>query len=166
MNALAMIQRCGAAQSGLRFIRGIEAITVALRRIVEEGAEHNFFILCADEAKNYYVQFAASRGETTARAEAVSNLYLEPADMLSLRRSKALLALGWNPPTPGQSPNFYRDWEVRDAKTRRQMARLALQTLVEIYGFAPTERVAFKLWLDDPKMPTKVLARPARPVDD
>ena len=46
------------------------------------------------------------------------------------------------------------------------MARLALQTLVEIYGFAPTERVAFKLWLDDSKMPTKVLARPARPVDD
>ena len=130
------------------------------------GGGHNFIILRADEAKNYYVQFAASRGEPIVRAEAVSNLYLEPAHMLSPRQSKALLALGWNPPTPGQSPNFYRDWEVRDAKTRRQMARLALQTLVEIYGFAPTERVAFKLWLDDPKMPAKVLARPARPVDD
>ena len=147
MNALSMIQRCGAAQSGLRLVRGIKAITVALRRIVEEGGEHNFFILRADEAKNYYVQFAASRGETTARAEAVSNLYLEPADMLSLRRSKALLALGWNPPTPGQSPNFYRDWDVRDEKTRRQMARRAMRTLVEIYGLAPTERVGLSLHL-------------------
>ena len=88
MNALSMIQRCGAAQSGLRLVRGIKAITVALRRIVEEGGEHNFFILCADEAKNYYVQFAASRGETTVRAEAVSNLYLEPTHMLSPRRSR------------------------------------------------------------------------------
>ena len=147
MNALSMIQRCGAAQSGLRLVRGIEAITVALRRIVEEGATHNFIILRADEAKNYYVQFAASRGETTVRAEAVSNLYLEPADMLSLRRSKALLALGWNPPTPGQSPNFYRDWDVRDEKTRRQMARRAMRTLVEIYGLAPTERVGLSLHL-------------------
>ena len=147
MNALSMIQRCGAAQSGLRFVMGIRAITLALRRIVEEGGEHNFFILRADEAKNYYVQFAASRGETTARAEAVSNLYLEPADMLSLRRSKALPALGWNPPTPGQSPNFYRDWDVRDEKTRRQMARRAMRTLVEIYGLAPTERVGLSLHL-------------------
>jgi len=72
MNALAMIQRCGAAQSGLRFVKGIGAIAAMLRRIVEKGG----------------------------------------------------------------------------------------------YGFSPTERVAFKLWLDDPKMPTKVLARPARPVDD
>jgi len=147
MNALSMIQRCGAAQSGLRLVRGIEAITVALRRIVEEGATHNFIILRADEAKNYYVQFAASRGETTVRAEAVSNLYLEPAHMLSPRRSKALLALGWNPPTPGQSPNFYRDWEVRDAETRREMARLALRTLIEIYGLKPTEPVGLKLHL-------------------
>ena len=147
MNALSMIQRCGAAQSGLRLVRGIGAITLALRRIAEEGGGHNFFILRADEAKNYYVQFAASRGETTARAEAVSNLYLEPADMLSLRRSKALPALGWNPPTPGQSPNFYRDWDVRDEKTRRQMARRAMRTLVEIYGLAPTERVGLSLHL-------------------
>ena len=147
MNALSMIQRCGAAQSGLRFVMGIRAITLALRRIVEEGGEHNFFILRADEAKNYFVQFAASRGETTVRAEAVSNLYLEPAHMLSPRRSKALLALGWNPPTPGQSPNFYRDWDVRDEKTRRQMARRAMRTLVEIYGLAPTERVGLSLHL-------------------
>jgi len=115
--------------------------------VAEEGGGHNFIILRADEAKNYYVQFAASRGETTVRAEAVSNLYLEPAHMLSPRRSKALLALGWNPPTPGQSPNFYRDWEVRDEQTRREMARLAIRTLVEIYGLKPTEAVGLKLHL-------------------
>ncbi len=166
MNALSMIQRCGAAQSGLRFVKGIRAIAAMLRRIVEEGGEHNFVILFADESKNYFVQFAGSRGQAIVRGEAVSNHYLEPAHMLSPRRSKALLALGWNPPTPDQSPNFYRDWDARSEKTRRQMARLAMQTLVEIYGLPPTERVGFELRLDNPKIPTKVLARPAKRVDD
>jgi hypothetical protein len=49
------------------------------------------------------------------------------------RAHASVLALGWNPPTPGQSPNFYRDWDARSEKTRRQMARLAMRTLVEIY---------------------------------
>jgi len=166
MNALSMIRRCAKAQSDFRFVRGTRAITAALRRIVEEGSDHNFVILHADDSKNYYVQFAGSRGQAVVRGEAVSNHYLEPAHMLSPKRSKALLALGWNPPAPGQDMNFYRDWDARSAKTRRQMARLAMQTLVEIYGLAPTERVGFELWLDVPKMPTKVLARPAARVDD
>ena len=150
MNALSMIQRCGAAQSGHRPIRGIRAIATMLKRILEEGGDHNFIILDADEAKNYFVQFAGSRGEAIIRAEAVSNLYLEPAHMLDRRRSNGLLALGWTPPTPGQSPNFYRDWDARDARTRRQMARLALRTLEEIYALEPTTRVWCKLFLDDP----------------
>lgn len=150
MNALSMIQRCGAAQSGLRSIKGIGAIATMLKRILEEGGDHNFIILPGDEAKNYFVQFAGSRGEAIIRGEAVSNLYLEPAHMLDPKRSKALRALGWNPPTPGQSPNFYLDWDARDARTRRQMARLAVRTLVEIYGFEPTTRVWCKLFLEDP----------------
>lgn len=166
MNAFSMIQRCGAAQSDFRFVRGTKAITAALRRIVEEGGDHNFVILHADDRKNYYVQFAGSRGQTIVRGEAVSNHYLEPAHMLSPKRSRALLALGWNSPAPGEDLNFYRDWDARSEKTRRQMARLAMRTLVEIYGLAPTERVGFELWLDDPKMPTKVLARPSTRVDD
>jgi hypothetical protein len=150
MNALSMIQRCGTAQSGHRSIKGIGALATMLERLLEEGGDHNFIILHADEAKNYFVQFAGSRGEAIVRGEAVSNLYLEPAHMLDPKRSKALRALGWNPPTPGQSPNFYRDWDARDTRTRRQMARLALRTLVEIYGLEPSARVGCKLFLDDP----------------
>jgi len=115
--------------------------------LLDQGDDHNFIILHADEAKNYFVQFAGSRGEAIVRGEAVSNLYLEPVHMLDPKRSKALRALGWNPPTPGQSPNFYRDWDARDARTRRQMARLALRTLVEIYGLEPTAHVWCKLSL-------------------
>lgn len=116
----------------------------------EEGGDHNFITLLADERKNYFAQFAGSRGEAIVRGEAVSSLYLEPAHMLGPRRSKALLALGWSPPTPGQSPNFYRDWDARDARTRRQMARLALCTLAEIYGLEPTAPVWCSLFLGDP----------------
>ncbi len=166
MNALSMIRRCAEAQSDFRFVKGTKAITAALRRIVEEGGDHNFVILHADDSKNYYVQFAGSRGQAIVLGEAVSNHYLEPAHMLSPKRSKALLALGWNPPAPGKDMNFSRDWDARSEKTRRQMARLAMQTLVEIYGLPPTERVGLKLWLDDPKKPTKVLARPSERVDD
>jgi len=166
MNALSMIRRCAKAQSDFRFVRGTRTITAALRRIVEEGGDHNFVILHADDRKNYYVQFAGSRGEAIVRGEAVSNHYLEPAHMLSPKRSKALLALGWNPPVPGEDLNFYRDWDARSEKTRRQMARLAMQTLVEIYGLAPRERVGFELWLDDPKMPAKGLARASTRMDD
>jgi hypothetical protein len=150
MNALAMIQRCGTAQSGHRSIKGTGALATMLERLLEEGGDHNFIILHADETKNYFVQFAGSRGEAIIRGEAVSNLYLEPTHMLDPKRSKALRALGWNPPTPGQSPNFYCDWDARDARTRRQMARLALRTLVEIYGLEPNARVWCKLFLEDP----------------
>ena len=166
MNALSMIRRCARAQSDFPFVRGTKPITAALRRIVEEGGNHNFVILHADDRRNYYVQFAGSRGQAIVRGEAVSNHYLEPAHMLSPKRSRALLALGWNPPAPGEDMNFYRDWDARSEKSRLQMARLAMQTLVEIYGLAPRERVGFELWLDDPKMPAKVLARPSMRVDD
>lgn len=148
MNALSMIQRSG--QSNGRSVKGTGAITTMLQRIREEGGDHNFFILHADEPKNYFVQFVGSRGEDIVRGEAVSNLYLEPAHMLGPRRSKALLALGWNPPMPGQSPNFYRDWDARKPGTRTQMARLALRTLVQIYGLEPTAPVSYELLLEDP----------------
>lgn len=162
-------------------MRGTAAISEALGRIVEQGGSHNFVILEADERKNYFVQFAGSRGEAIVRAEAVSNLYLEPSDILSPRQTKALLAMGWHRPKPGQSPNFYRDWDARDVKTRRQMAREAMRTLVAIYGLEPGEAVRLELHLDKPdagepnaappsgqagaEMPTKVLGRPRARVD-
>jgi hypothetical protein len=167
MNALSMIRRCAEAQSDVRFLddaRAVHAVAVALRRIVEEGGDHNFLILHADDRKNYYVQFAGSRGQAIVRGEAVSNHYLEPAHMLSPKRCKALLALGWNAPAPGEDLNFYRDWDARSKQTRREMARLAARTLVEIYGLAPTERVGFEFHLDR-TLPAKVLARPSARVD-
>ena len=53
MNALSMIWRCAKGQSDFRFVRGTTTITAALRRIVEEGGDHNFVILHADDRKNY-----------------------------------------------------------------------------------------------------------------
>ncbi len=145
-----MIQRCGAGQSGRRSVTGTGAIATMLRRLLEEGGDHSFLMLHADATKNYFVHLAGSRGEATIRGEAVSNLYLAPAHILGPRRSQALRALGWRPPTPGQSPSCYRDWDASTARTRRAMARLAVRTLVEVYGLEPTAPVRCELSLGDP----------------
>ena len=68
------------------------------------------------------MQFAASRGITTVRAEAVSNEYLEPPFTLDEPQSEALLSMGWNPPTLEEGGNFYRDWEAKNEEDRRLIA--------------------------------------------
>ena len=68
--------------------------------------------------------------------------------MLTKRQSEALRSLGWHPPKPEESPNFYRDWDAKDEEDRRLIAHAATRTLVEVYGFRPEAELVMELYLE------------------
>lgn len=125
----------------------VARIAESLRRITREGGDGNFVIFLVDEAKNYYVQFGASRGDTELRGEAVSNEYLEPEFALSERQIRQLSSLGWQY-DPHESPNFYRDWEVKNDDDRLAVAQDVMRMLTQVYGLSPDQEFTIEINLE------------------
>lgn len=110
-----------------------------------------------DRHTNLYVQFAG-QGRSGMRAEAVSNVYIEPPEArLSADDCAAMVRLGWEPPTnrpPEEhcptddshgSPNFFRDWPFPvdyealaavTTRTFREVYRIRLLGELEYTAFA------------------------------
>ena len=113
----------------------LDTLAENLRRLTEEGGGHNYVILVADEAKNYFVQFGTSCGSAVIYGEAVGDRYLHPPFTLTRAQRKSLLSLGWHPPTRRKYPNFWRHWPVITAPDRSAIADVALATLKAVYGW-------------------------------
>lgn len=126
----------------------LERIVEALRRLTEEGDEGNFLIVHADRRGNYYVQLAGARGAPTVRAEAVSNAFLEARDALGPGQHARLLALGWQAPTPGESENYYRDFDARNDADRRRIAEALLRALTDVYAVPADRKLEIELTLE------------------
>lgn len=126
----------------------LERIVGALRRLTEEGGEGNFLILLADRRRNYYVQLAGARGVPTVRAEAVGNTFLDAPDALDPGQHARLLALGWQAPAPGESDNYYRDFDARDDAQRRRIAEAVLRALTDVYAVPANRELEIELTLE------------------
>jgi hypothetical protein len=123
-------------------------IVAALRRLTEEGGEHNFVILRADDQRNYYLQFATSCGSAVVLGEAVSNLYLQARFALTPGQIATLRRLGWRPPTKRKFPNFYRWWPVITDRDREAIADVALATLERVYRWRSATPLTLRLRLN------------------
>ncbi len=84
-----------------------------------------------------YVQFAAIDGNWL-HMEASSNSFLAPENQLDQAATAVLERLGWSPPAVAgsgglASPNYVIDRPLAEAP---EVADLAVQTLVEVFGVA------------------------------
>ncbi len=127
-------------------------IVSLLRRLVEEGGDHNFVIFESAEtggrSANYYLQFGTSCGSAVIYGEAVSNYYLERPFRLSNRQKAQLARLGWNPPRPKKSPNYYRYWQVLNDRDRDAVVVVAVATCRLVYGWRGDTPLEVSLHLD------------------
>jgi hypothetical protein len=125
-----------------------DQIISALQRLTDEGGEHNFVILRADDNKNYYLQFGTSCGSAVIYGEAVGNTYLQRPFILNRDQRAMLTRLGWRPPTRKKFPNFYRWWPVINERDRTAIADVALETLESVYGWRSDPPLPIRLHLD------------------
>jgi len=125
-----------------------QQILTAFRRMTEEGGDHNFVVLRADDRKNYYVQFATRCGSAVLYGEAVSNVNLPAPFALTPIKIGALIELGWRPPTRRKFPNFYRWWPVISDRDREAVVDMALATLERVYCWRRDAPLPLRLHLD------------------
>ena len=129
-------------------IRAAKPAWKALRRSLTQCFDalgEDEVLIISHRGSNRYVQFAAMH-DGTLLAESTSNVYIEPSPfVLTDADFAALEALGWRRPTinppetyagecPSGSPNFHT--ESDDAGGIKQIARLAIRTLRDVYGIA------------------------------
>jgi hypothetical protein len=102
------------------------------------------YLVLSRKGTNYYVQLM-DQGSFGVRAEAVSNAYVNPNELLTDESKAKLLELGWTGPThrPGDeidesgrhkaegSPNFYLD--LAKPIAYRELADLMVTTLRDVY---------------------------------
>lgn len=128
----------------------LQKILDSLRTIMEDGNDENIFLVFADRRKNYFIQFATSYGETSLFGEAVSNEYLEAPNKLTSQQMMKLAQLGWKPPNPPETLNFYREWEhIATDEDRLTIAKNVLQTLKEIYDFNSKSKLEIEVSLTE-----------------
>lgn len=72
------------------------ALHHSLKRLIEEGGNHNFLIINLTE--NYYIQAAGKHYSSHLLIEAVSNNYLPSEKKLNSSQQENLLLLGWDAP--------------------------------------------------------------------
>lgn len=109
------------------------------------------FLILTPADRPGFVQFA-TQGTHGLRAEAVSNRFLPPDHQLGADALAAALRLGWQPPTsepgatperdPEGSPNYYREWPA--PVPYRDVARLAIDTLIDVFGVVHPGRVRYE----------------------
>ncbi len=121
------------------------AFSERLQDALSKMEEDQFLVLSIKEI-NRYIQFAA-QGAGGMRAEATSNHYLSGRERLNEHETRALIKLGWRPPTgspdeatperdPSGSSNFFVD--LANPIDFAQLVVLAIRTLSEVFG-APYE---------------------------
>ena len=123
----------------------VGAISDLLRQVTREGGDSNALSLSTAQ---HYVQFAAERGVSWVRCEAVGNRFLAPPHMLSNDQIESLRSLGWNEPNPTRSPNYWLDYDIATDSARLALTRLVIQTL-EVYRWSTRQELFSELILED-----------------
>lgn len=96
------------------------------------------YLILSDQGTGRYVQFAVKAAEPL-RAEALSNDYLPPAEALGKAQVKALVDLGWTPPSRARKPagkqrapsNFVRVFDR--PVDHGEVAAFAVRTLRDVF---------------------------------
>lgn len=125
----------------------LATIVTSLRRIQEEGG-NNAVIFASGANENYYIQFAGDKGEIRLYAEAVSNECLPPDFALNENQIRRLQSMGWNHPSQGGTPNFFREWQATNDQQRLTIAHEVMRAFVEVYGATPHQPLIVDLMLD------------------
>ncbi len=106
-------------------------LTDLLNRVLIDGGPGNIIVM-EDKRTGYYVQIAASKGETWMHLEAVSNEYLDPNRRLDDRQTQMLVRLGWNRPG-GDLKNFSQDKQAATEQQRQDIMAMIIATFEEAY---------------------------------
>lgn len=93
-------------------------------------------ILEAGEGLERYVQVFLPDDAREAHVEAVSNRHLSPSTRISATAVARARLLGWQPPSPGLTRNFWRVHALDSEGERVALGRLAARTLREVHGRA------------------------------
>lgn len=115
----------------------IQVVASALIRMYIEGGEGNILIITGNEERNYYIQFAGSRGEPFLMCEAVGNKYLLPEHELDHPQIDRLTQMGWEQNPDDPSANLQMVCEVSNDRDRIHLGEKVLQAFNEVYGLAP-----------------------------
>jgi hypothetical protein len=117
-----------------------DAFLEHLDRLMNEAGQDSYLIV---EAGDVYVQFTPGREGKGVYCEAVSNEFLPPARQLTEEQIARLEELGFEP--PNGTPNFSRSHAAAGPEDLRDLARLMLTVLSEVYGCDPRAMVKFNL---------------------
>jgi hypothetical protein len=118
-------------------VRSIERISAALERLQE--APNVAAVRISSAERKSYIEFKTRDGHTWA--EAVSNeVQRDPIFRLSVPQVRWMFAMGWRAPNK-QIKNFHRVFNLEGETSRLEASRIAVDTLVNVYGVRPTERL-------------------------
>ena len=122
-----------------------EEIHSGLLDLTREGGPGNFMVVsCGD----VYVQFAGSPGNPQVLCESISAKYLpKKLKISSAAAKKKLKALGFAL-GGGEIENFSRSYEILTEKQARELAKLTLQILKDVYGVAKNAELQLELSLE------------------
>ncbi len=120
----------------------------SLRRIQREGDGSDSVVVFSNgPGLQYYIQVLGRRGEKNIFVDCVSNHYLKPEFALSFEQVSRLLDLGWNHPEGAKRPNFWQWMEAKTETDLQVIARLVMQTFVQVYGFRLDRSLEIDLYL-------------------
>ena len=111
------------------------AIIEALRKLVGYGERRDYFaksvVLRADEARNYYVQFAVDEGGLFC--EVVHNKYLAPEHAFTGDDIAKLLALGFEAPDH-EDQNLYRVFQPASEEDYAAIVSVVRTVVTDFFG--------------------------------
>lgn len=123
---------------------GIDRVTLAIRRMQEEGGPKSYVTILADANRNYFAQLHSVRGSEKVDGELVSNRWLKAPNLLTPEQVDRIQDFGWRLGEKG----FWKTWVARDEAERSAIAREVWTVLVEVYGVPPEGPLAERLYLD------------------
>lgn len=117
-----------------------EHICSGLLKLTREGVPGDFLVVSAGEI---YVQFSGSPGNPQVVCESISNKYLPtklkaPAAVIKKLKGFGFVLSG------GEIENFSQTFDLTTEKQARELAKLAVRVLNEVYGVAKKAEVVIE----------------------
>lgn len=123
-----------------------EVVANALIEIQQAGGRFSAAVFTMESNKQFYVQFAAFRGDSSLYGEAVDNKYLDADCELSEEQYDRLKEIGWKCTSSESNPS--RSWPANDDPDRISIVTAVMRTFTDVYGLRPGERIAAMVTLE------------------
>ncbi|MCA9107148.1 MAG: DUF4241 domain-containing protein [Planctomycetales bacterium] len=127
-----------------------ETVAKALREIKQAGGRFSFAIFSFPATPDYYLQFAAYRGDKTLYGEAVGNANLPPEHALSSSKIEMLQAIGWQIRSNDSNPSKF--WDAVDDTALLRIVDAALRTFADVYEIPTEEKIHVEIGLEPDKL--------------